>query len=47
MRGYGGQFIQILPNRMTAFRFAHDAVQPDARYDPLKLARIADAIQAF
>jgi hypothetical protein len=47
MRGYGGNIVQPLPNGMTAFRFAHDAPDDDERYDVLKLARIADALQPF
>ena len=47
MRGYGGNVIQPLPNGMTAFRFAHDEPGEDDRYDALKLARIADKLEAF
>ncbi len=47
MLGYGGQIIQILPNGMTAFRFAYDTTETEDRYDYLKLARIADAISSF
>jgi hypothetical protein len=47
MRGYGGNIVQPLPNGMTAFRFAHDEPGEDDRYDALKLARIADKLEAF
>lgn len=47
MRGYGGQTIQLLPNGMTAFRFAHDGYDTEERYDALTLARVADAIRGF
>ena len=47
MRGYGGQMIQILPNGMTAFRFAYDPAGTEERYDGLTLARIADAVRDF
>ena len=47
MRGYGGQVIQVLPNRMTAFRFGFDSYDTDQRYDALKLVRLADAIKPF
>lgn len=47
MLGYGGQIIQILPNGMTAFRFAYDPAATEERYDYLKLPRIADRIRAF
>lgn len=47
MVGYGGQIIQILPNGMTAFRFGYDSSDTEDRYDFLKLARIADAIEPF
>lgn len=47
MLGYGGQMIQLLPNGMTAFRFAYDSTDTEARYDGLTLARISDAIDGF
>lgn len=47
MWGYGGQIIQLLPNGMVAFRFAHDSNETEERYDLLKLARIADALTSF
>ena len=47
MRGYGGQFIQIFPNGMTAFRFAFDTYHTGEEFDGLKLARIADSIKSF
>ena len=47
MRGYGGQLIQLLPNGMTAFRFAYDSTDTDEPCDGLTLARIADAIDGF
>jgi len=47
MRGYGGQFIYILPNGVTAFRFGFDSCDTEERYDMLKLVRLADAIQPF
>jgi len=47
MSGHGGQKIQLLPNGMTAFRFAYDDYSFGERFDALKLARIADAIRPF
>ena len=47
MLGYGGQTIQLLPNGMTAFRFARDTSGTGDRFDTLKLARVADAITPF
>ena len=47
MLGYGGQVIQLMPNGVTAFRFAYDDTNGDQRFDTAKLARIADAIQPF
>lgn len=47
MRGYGGNLVILLPNRMTAIRFAHDPPEVEADYDPLVLVRIADAIEPF
>ena len=47
MCGYGGQLIYILPNGVTAFRFAFDSHETEERYDMLKIVRLADAIQPF
>jgi CubicO group peptidase (beta-lactamase class C family) len=47
MKGYGGQYIQILPNRTISFRFGFDSYETDERYDGLKLVRLADAIDPF
>ena len=47
MKGYGGQYIQILPNRTISFRFGFDSYETDERYDALKLVRLADAIDPF
>ena len=47
MRGYGGQTIQLLPNGMTAFRFAHDSYATEERFDALIYARIADQLKPF
>ncbi len=47
MRGYGGQYIQILPNRTIGFRFGFDSYDTDERYDGLKLVRLADAVDPF
>ena len=47
MRGFGGNIIQPLPNGMTAFRFGHDAPDEDERYNALRLARIAEKLEAF
>ena len=47
MRGYGGQIIQTLPNGITSFRFGADSYATEARYDALKLVKLADAIRPF
>jgi hypothetical protein len=46
MSGYGGNMVLLLPNRMTALRFAHDKGDNE-KYDVLAYARIADAIKPF
>jgi CubicO group peptidase (beta-lactamase class C family) len=48
MRGYGGNILLLLPNGMSAFRFANDAVTKKQNpYDPLSFIRLADMIRAF
>jgi CubicO group peptidase (beta-lactamase class C family) len=48
MRGYGGNILLLLPNSMSAFRIANDALTKKQNpYDPLSFIRLADAIQAF
>jgi hypothetical protein len=47
MSGYGGNMVLLLPNGMTALRFAHDPGEADEKYDVLAYARIADAIRPF
>ena len=47
MSGYGGNMVLLLPNGMTALRFAHDPGDVDEKYDVLAYARIADAIRPF
>ena len=47
MRGGGGNEIVLLPNAMTAIRFAHDDPRDDETYDVTPLIRVAEQLSAF
>jgi len=48
MRGYGGNFLLLLPNGLSGFRFANDKILDSGKpYDELSFIRLADRIKAF
>jgi len=48
MRGYGGNILLLLPNGMSAFRFANDTVsKKEQAYDATSFIRLADRMRAF